>query len=114
MAEDSSVLNYFKWNSGEPNNEGNEDAVHIIGNGYWNDNQESGSFNVVCVFVVPEYCIHATSGDNLDTLCAKDRVRSGDWQGGAVDVNRNGNQVATISAGFTDQRVCIMYKWIWI
>jgi len=30
---------FFNWNSGEPNNLGNEDAVEMLSSGRWNDNQ---------------------------------------------------------------------------
>lgn len=31
------TVGYTNWNSGEPNNAGNEDVVAIVGNGKWND-----------------------------------------------------------------------------
>ena len=104
MAEDGSVLNYFNWNSGEPNNQGNEDAVHIYGNagGKWNDVAESSLKNVVCVYAVPEFCIYATSGRGNNTLCDNPA-----WPGTPIAVNRNDYQVATFASEFTDQRVCI-------
>ena len=109
MAEDGSVLNYFNWNSGEPNNQESEDAVHIRGNtddgaAKWDFGYESSLKNVVCVYAVPEFCIYATSGKDINTLCAKDPEN---WPGAPIAVNRNDYQVATIASSFTDQRVCI-------
>ena len=106
MAEDGSVLNYFNWNSGEPNdNKGKEDAVHIKGDteaGKWNDVPEYILKNVVCVYAVPEFCIYATSGRDNNTLCDSPL-----WPGTPIAVNRNDYQVATFASEFTDQRVCI-------
>ena len=41
---DGTPLTYFHWNSGEPNNSGDEDVIEMFGaDGLWNDNRASSA-----------------------------------------------------------------------
>ena len=52
VAVDGRSISYTKWYSGEPNNAGDEDGVHINAgwNGYWNDHDVSTPVNFVCIY----------------------------------------------------------------
>ncbi len=45
---DNSPLSYTNWNSGEPNDEGNEDCAGIKTDGTWNDIECDSTKAVVC------------------------------------------------------------------
>ncbi|MAF66354.1 MAG: hypothetical protein CMJ84_11945, partial [Planctomycetes bacterium] len=40
-------VSFTKWNSGEPNNSGNEDFAHTVGGGKWNDVGSGSRFGVI-------------------------------------------------------------------
>ena len=54
VSEDGHKVSYFRWGPGEPNDRGNEDGVHIVGNsdygvkGKWNDSPITREFEFVC------------------------------------------------------------------
>ena len=49
---DGTEVTYTRWNSGEPNNVGNEDCTHKHNNGYWNDRS--------CTYILSCYFCSAT------------------------------------------------------
>jgi gliding motility-associated-like protein len=65
---DQSPIVYTNWNSGEPNNSGNEDCVQIYPDGHWNDLNCSsgGSKSVIEVNLCPVTTITASAS----TVCA--------------------------------------------
>lgn len=52
------TYSYTNWNSGEPNNSGNEDYVQFVSNGRWNDLNNSSSLAYVLEF---EYLVTTSS-----------------------------------------------------
>jgi hypothetical protein len=52
------TYSYQSWNSGEPNNSGNEDYIQFVGAGKWNDLNNSSSLPYVLEF---EYIVTYTS-----------------------------------------------------
>ena len=44
------TFSYTNWNSGEPNNSGNEDYIQFVGSGKWNDLNNSSSLAYVIEF----------------------------------------------------------------
>ena len=54
VSVDGRSISYTKWYSGEPNNSGDEDGVHIHAdwNGYWNDKDVSNAYKFVCIYSV--------------------------------------------------------------
>ena len=55
VSEDGHSVSYFRWGTNEPSNSnGNEDAVHIVGDSYygvkgkWNDIRVDKEFRFVC------------------------------------------------------------------
>jgi len=52
------TYSYSSWNSGEPNNSGNEDYIQFVGAGKWNDLNNSSSLPYVLEF---EYIVTYTS-----------------------------------------------------
>lgn len=52
------TYSYTNWNSGEPNNSGNEDYVQFVSNGRWNDLNNSSSLPYVLEF---EYLVTTSS-----------------------------------------------------
>ena len=52
------TYSYSSWNSGEPNNSGNEDYIQFVGAGKWNDLNNSSSLPYVLEF---EYVVTYTS-----------------------------------------------------
>jgi gliding motility-associated-like protein len=69
---DQSPIVYTNWNSGEPNNSGNEDCVQIYPNGFWNDLNcgSGGSKSVIEVNLCPTTTITPTA----TTICAGQSV----------------------------------------
>jgi len=51
------TYSYQSWNSGEPNNSGNEDYIQFVGGGRWNDLNNSSSLPYVLEF---EYIVEYT------------------------------------------------------
>mgnify|MGYP002640374567 CR=1 FL=1 len=45
---DGSAPDYTNWNSGEPNNSGNEDCTQLLANGLWNDAKCTNKYAIVC------------------------------------------------------------------
>jgi hypothetical protein len=52
------TYSYTSWNSGEPNNSGNEDYIQFVGGGKWNDLNNSSSLPYVLEF---EYIVNYTA-----------------------------------------------------
>jgi hypothetical protein len=52
------TYSYSSWNSGEPNNSGNEDYIQFVGGGKWNDLNNSSSLPYVLEF---EYIVTTSS-----------------------------------------------------
>lgn len=64
------TYSYTSWNSGEPNNSGNEDYIQFVGAGKWNDLNNSSSLPYVLEF---EYIV--TTGDwTLDATATTNSV----------------------------------------
>ena len=51
------TFSYTNWNSGEPNNSGNEDYIQFVGSGKWNDLNNNSSLNYVLEF---DYIVNFT------------------------------------------------------
>jgi hypothetical protein len=59
------TYSYSSWNSGEPNNSGNEDYIQFVGGGKWNDLNNSSSLPYVLEF---EYIVTTSSWTLYKTI----------------------------------------------
>jgi hypothetical protein len=59
------TYSYSNWNSGEPNNSGNEDYVQFVSNGKWNDLNNSSSLPYVIEF---DYIVTTSSWTLYKTI----------------------------------------------
>jgi hypothetical protein len=59
------TYSYTNWNSGEPNNSGNEDYVQFVSNGRWNDLNNNSSLPYVLEF---EYLVTTSSWTLYKTI----------------------------------------------
>ncbi|NBW77221.1 MAG: hypothetical protein EBR34_15720 [Sphingomonadaceae bacterium] len=59
------TYSYSNWNSGEPNNSGNEDYVQFVSNGKWNDLNNTQSLAYVLEF---EYLVTTSSWTLYKTI----------------------------------------------
>jgi len=59
---DGSKVTYANWNKGEPNNYKNEDRVHLMDSGKWNDHNQTVKLNcLVCKRALPVACDDANA-----------------------------------------------------
>jgi hypothetical protein len=59
------TFSYTNWNSGEPNNSGNEDYIQFVGSGKWNDLNNSSSLAYVIEF---DYIVTTSSWTLYKTI----------------------------------------------
>ena len=59
------TFSYTNWNSGEPNNSGNEDYIQFVGSGKWNDLNNSSSLAYVIDF---DYIVTTSSWTLYKTI----------------------------------------------
>jgi hypothetical protein len=59
------TFSYTNWNSGEPNNSGNEDYIQFVGSGKWNDLNNSSSLAYVLEF---DYIVTTSSWTLYKTI----------------------------------------------
>ena len=55
------TISYTNWNTGEPNNSGNEDYTQVYSTGLWNDIGSGGSYN----YILKKSCLSATRTGGL-------------------------------------------------
>jgi len=89
---DGTKYSYKNWNKGEPNNFlGNEDRVHMIGGGTWNDHNNSVKIGCyVCERALPLACNDASACTLADTCnkagkCVGKALNCDDGNGCTVD-----------------------------